>query len=205
MPSTLFAITTSNHANVGNHAAGAIVILIVKPIRSILGVVALLLVVALVATACGSDDDNSLATSDNASEPAPDQPTSEEPTLPDEPLGAGPYPIAELTIEYTDGTDTVTYGITCLGDTATLIGSIAGVVDQRACLALADSAVQARLIDGPPDDQTCSAVFGGPDEAVITGRVDDQSVDASVNLRNGCGISDWNGLLADLLPRPSTG
>ena len=161
----------------------------------------LLLVLALVgvAAACGTDssDDGEIVSTD-------DPPADSGSDLIEPPLGAGPYPIAEITIDYTDGATSYSYGITCLGDTATVLGdSPATVVDQRACLALADDAVQRRLINGSPGDQICSAQYGGPDMATITGRIDDQPVDTTVDLTNGCGISDWNELLADLLPRPT--
>ena len=161
----------------------------------------LLLVLALVAVAaaCGngsSDDGETVSTDDTPADAAAD------PTEP--PLGAGPYPVAEIAIDYTDGETSHSYGITCLGDTATVLGDApAEVIDRPACLALADEAVQQRLIAGPSGDQICSAQYGGPDVATITGRIDDQPVDATVDLTNGCGISDWNELLADLLPRPT--
>jgi len=150
---------------------------------------ALLVGLAVVASSCGSDGDDTVEAGDD----------SETPTA-EPPLGAGPYPIAELTIEYTDGTDASTYTIACLGDTAAVIGDIDGVIDRRACLALAEPDVQERLIEGVPADRLCSAQYGGPDEAVITGRIDDQPVDTQVNLRDGCGISEWQSLLADILP-----
>jgi hypothetical protein len=161
----------------------------------------LVLVLALVAVAaaCGSDssdDGETVSTDDTPADSGAD------PIEP--PLGAGPYPIAEIAIDYTDDATSYSYGITCLGDTATVLGEAPKtVVDQRACLALADEAVQRRLIDGPPGDQICSAQYGGPDMVTITGRIDDQPVDTTVDLTNGCGISDWNELLADLLPRPT--
>lgn len=163
--------------------------------------IALLLVLALVAVAaaCGNDSSDAgetVSTDDTPADPGAD------PTEP--PLGAGPYPVAEITIDYTDGETSYSYGITCLGDTATVLGDApTSVVDQRACLALADEGVQQRLIAGPPRDQICSAQYGGPDVATITGRIDDQPVDTTVDLTNGCGISDWNELLADLLPTPT--
>ncbi len=159
----------------------------------------LLLALVTVVVACGTDspdDGETVGTDGTPADPGSD--------IPEPPLGAGPYPIAEITIDYTDGATGYSYGITCLGDTATVLGDApSAVVDQRACLALADEAVQRRLVDGPPADQICSAQYGGPDVVMIAGRIDDQAVDTTVDLTNGCGISDWNELLVDLLPRPT--
>lgn len=133
---------------------------------------------------------------------ASDQPDSGigDDTLPDGPLGAGPYPIATLDITVTHpDIDDVVYTITCLGDTATVIGDVA-VSDRQACLALNDEAVRTRLTEGAPTDRACTEQYGGPDEARIIGTIDDNSVDTTVDRANGCGINDWDSLLAALLP-----
>lgn len=121
-------------------------------------------------------------------------------SLPDGPLGAGPYPVAtlDITVTHPDIEDVV-YTISCLGDTATVVGEVA-VSDQEACLALNDDAVRTRLMEGPPADQVCTEQYGGPDTARIVGRIDDIPVDATVDRVNGCGISDWDSLLVAVLP-----
>lgn len=165
----------------------------------------LVVAVVLVAGACGSDSDpvevGDPGDDTPVADPSPAAPT---PT-PDGPLGAGPYPIAELTIDHTDGTTSSTYTISCLGDTATVIDGPPSVVDQEACAALADDEVVARLVDGPDPDRMCTAEYGGPDEATIVGTIDDVAVDTAVDRRDGCGISEWNGLLSALLPPPTEG
>ena len=65
---------------------------------------------------------------------------------------------------------------------------------------LNDEAVRTRLIEGAPTDQVCTEQYGGPDEARFVGRIDDNDVDTTVDRTNGCGISDWDSLLAALLP-----
>jgi hypothetical protein len=131
---------------------------------------------------------------------ASDQPGDD--TLPDGPLGAGPYPIATLDITVTHpDIDDVVYTISCLGDTATVIGDVA-VSDRQACLALNDEAVRSRLIEGAPTDRACTEQYGGSDEARIVGTIDDKTVDTTVDRANGCGIDDWDSLLAALLPNP---
>lgn len=111
----------------------------------------------------------------------------------------GAFPEAELsvTVEHPDF-DTVTYDISCAGDTATVEGS--DLDAEAACTALSDPVVQTRLIDGPPAGQVCTEIYGGPDTASITGTLEGESVSAQVDRTNGCGISDWDELLSDLLP-----
>ena len=118
----------------------------------------------------------------------------------DEPIGGGPYPVADLevVVEHPDQ-ETISYRITCLGDTATITGDI-DIDDQAACEALAREEVQRRLIDGPPADQVCTEQYGGPDTATITGTIDETPVDTVIDRTNGCGISDWDELLAGLIP-----
>ncbi len=118
---------------------------------------------------------------------------------------AGPYPVADLSIvvEHPDR-DTIEYRLTCLGDTATITPEAVDVDEQAACLTLADADVVSRLVEGPPTDRVCTEQYGGPDIATIKGTLDDQPVDTTVDRTNGCGISDWDDLLTDLLP-PAVG
>ena len=175
----------------------------------------------LITAACGSDDTEPVSTGDDGSElpvndgdepvssddpvnePGDTDPPDDPQPLPDEPLGAGPYPIADLTVPYAPpDVGVIEYQVVCLGDTATLLGDIDGVSDQRACAALADAGVQTRLIDGAPTDVACTEIYGGPETARIVGTIDDQPVDTTVDRANGCGIDDWDRVLVDLLPAP---
>lgn len=117
----------------------------------------------------------------------------------------GPYPVADLSIvvEHPDQ-ETIEYRVTCLGDTATITPEDVDFDEQAACLGLANADVVSRLVDGPPTDQVCTEEYGGPDVARIIGTIDDRSVDANLDRTNGCGISDWDDLLTDLLP-PAVG
>jgi hypothetical protein len=120
----------------------------------------------------------------------------------DGPIG-GPNPVADLSIvvEHPDR-DTIEYRVTCLEDTATVTPEEVDVDEQAACEALAKADVVTRLVEDPPTDQICTEQYGGPDVATITGDIDDQPVNTTVDRTNGCGISDWDDLLADLLPPP---
>jgi hypothetical protein len=166
----------------------------------LLGLVAALTVASLGMAACG-DDTVAADGSDSSTPPADDDGGSDGDGGP--PLGGGPYPIADLTIDYShdDGTS-YSYRITCLGDTATLAGDDVGLVDSTACLSLADPDVQTRLIEGAPSGRACTEIYGGSDEAHVTGKIDDVAVDTIIDRSNGCGISEWDDLLPAILPAP---
>jgi hypothetical protein len=183
--------------------------------RSIHGLVLLFAGLAVVSgalAACGDDttptstddstgttDDGDSADGDSADDGAADDGDTGDGSA-DEPMG-GPYPVADLNIDYShdDGT-AFSYRIVCLGDTATLSGDHKGITDSGACLALADPDVQQRLVEGPPSDRMCTEQYGGSDVAVITGLIDDQPVDTRADRTDGCGISEWEDLLAAILP-----
>ncbi len=112
-----------------------------------------------------------------------------------------PYPVADLAVEYSheDGT-AISYRILCDGDTASVSGTSTTVVAHDACLALADADVAERLISGVPPGRVCDEIYGGSDKAIVTGSLGGTAVDTVVDRTNGCGIDEWDGLLADLLP-----
>lgn len=111
--------------------------------------------------------------------------------------GEGAYPAdLSVVVEHPDA-PTLSYRIIC-GDTARIDG--ADLDAQAACSSLADPVVRTRLVDGPPADQMCTEIYGGPDTASISGTLDGEQVTAQVDRANGCGIHDWDELLANLLP-----
>ena len=60
-----------------------------------------------------------------------------------------------------------------------------------ACKALKDN--PAVLNPAPRStDQACTQQYGGPQQATVTGVVDDSPVDVSFARRDGCEISLWN-------------
>lgn len=113
--------------------------------------------------------------------------------------GEGTYPTAELavTVEHPDA-DTVSYQVSCRDEAASVTG--ADLDGDTACRALLDAGVRSRLIEGSPRGQACTEIYGGPDVATITGTIAGQEVDARIDRSDGCGISDWDELLAGLLP-----
>ena len=94
--------------------------------------------------------------------------------------------------------ETVEFRVTCLGDTATITG-IESLSGEAACSRLAEPAVQARLVS-PPPERVCTEIYGGPDVARMDGTLDDQPIGTTIDRADGCGISDWDNLLAGVLP-----
>ena len=43
-----------------------------------------------------------------------------------------------------------------------------------------------------PRDAVCTQIYGGPQTALVTGRLDGRRVRASFNRRDGCEIDRWN-------------
>lgn len=111
------------------------------------------------------------------------------------------YPAArlEVTFEHPD-VEPITYVVTCQEAGARVEG--ADLAAEAACAALSDLSVTSRLVDGPPQDQACPEIYGGPDTATIEGTIDGQEVSTVVDRTDGCGISDWDNLLGALLPAP---
>lgn len=59
-----------------------------------------------------------------------------------------------------------------------------------ACAALKANA--ALLSPAPrPTDKVCTQQYGGPQEATVTGTVDDRPVEATFSLKDGCEIAQW--------------
>lgn len=125
-----------------------------------------------------------------------------DPDLPTGPLGGGgTLATIDIVITHPDADD-VTYTISCLGDTATIVGDV-GLDDFAACDQLGQDAVRTRLLDGTPADQVCTEIYGGPDIATLTGTydgVDGPKVDTTIDRTNGCGIDEWDTLLSQVLP-----
>ena len=165
----------------------------------------LLLTASLAMASCGSGGEEVRADGgDTPNETVPttvvDPSTTLAPSTSEAPLGAGPYPIATLEISFAPADGKATdYTISCLGDTATVIGDVA-VAGEAACLALNDGPVRERLIGGVPADRICTEIYGSADTASISGVIDGESVETEVDRTNGCGIDDWDVVLAAVLP-----
>jgi hypothetical protein len=195
---------------VGNREATSNVRVDVQRTRLLIPVV----LFALVAAGCGSDEDAAdvstidaaAATTTSPSETTAPATTAEPPTTSaadstigseagDQPIvGGGTAPSSELEItiwpEGRDGEPT-TYTLTCMPDGGT-----------HPDLAAACQAVYLPMVfDPPPTDQACTEQYGGPQVAEVTGRVQDIAIDARFSRTDGCQISRWERASA-LLPLP---
>lgn len=62
---------------------------------------------------------------------------------------------------------------------------------EAACTALAE---HEDALAPVPRDTVCTQIYGGPDEAEVSGRLDGRAVEASFSKRNGCEIDRWDRL-----------
>lgn len=83
--------------------------------------------------------------------------------------------------------------------TATLTCDPAGGELPDPAAACAALAAEAAALEPVPPDTACTELYGGPEQARITGTLDGAPVDASLSRVNGCEIDRWERLLP-LLP-----
>jgi hypothetical protein len=58
----------------------------------------------------------------------------------------------------------------------------------------------------PPDGaQACTQIYGGPEEAHVTGTLRGRPVDRTIDRSDGCGIADYEALFAALGFKPPVG
>lgn len=153
----------------------------------------------LALAACGSDGDATTAGTEPGSVAPGSNPGA------DEPLGGGIGAIGTIDVEITrPDNDPVRYTIGCMGDTFPVTPEVDGIDGAAACAQLGQPEVQERLTEGAPTGQACTEIYGGPDVATITGELDGEAIDTTVDRADGCGIADWDDLLSDVLP-PSPG
>jgi hypothetical protein len=85
------------------------------------------------------------------------------------------------------------------GAAARADGFLRAVGAARAC---AHARRIAGLLAGRPDgSRACSQIYGGPERALVTGRIGGRRVRHGFTRTNGCGIADWRRAMP-LLPRP---
>lgn len=179
-------------------------------LRSPILIAAFILLVAACGDATSVSSGGDVTPAPTASAPPTDQPPASppadtvDPGLQTRPVGGtDSFAIADLTVvvSHPDVAD-ITYRISCLGDTATIEQAPAFVDANQACSALLEPAVVARLVDGPPPDQVCTEIYGGPDVATFEGTLGGEAISASVDRVNGCGMFDWDEVLRALVPPP---
>jgi hypothetical protein len=87
----------------------------------------------------------------------------------------------ELSVQANEKAAPQTASLTCPG---------AKAKDRDICAAL--DVVAPKVFEPVPVDQACTAIYGGPRKATITGRYQDEPVSAVFSQENGCEIARWN-------------
>jgi hypothetical protein len=97
----------------------------------------------------------------------------------DEP--AEPMSTLEISVQADEDAKPRNGTLTCPGETAK---------DRDLCAAL--DVVAPKVFEPVPVDQACTAIYGGPRKATITGTYQDEPVSAVFTQENGCEIARWN-------------
>ena len=87
----------------------------------------------------------------------------------------------ELSVQADEKSAPRTASLTCPGVKAK---------DRDICAAL--DVVAPKVFEPVPVDQACTAIYGGPRKATITGTFQDEPVSAVFTQENGCEIARWN-------------
>ena len=87
----------------------------------------------------------------------------------------------ELSVQADEKATPQTGSLTCPGEKAK---------ERDICAAL--DVVAPKVFEPVPVDQACTAIYGGPRKATITGTYQDEPVSAVFTQENGCEIARWN-------------
>ena len=87
----------------------------------------------------------------------------------------------ELCVQADEKATPQTGSLTCPGEKAK---------ERDICAAL--DVVAPKVFEPVPVDQACTAIYGGPRKATITGTFQDEPVSAVFTQENGCEIARWN-------------
>jgi hypothetical protein len=106
----------------------------------------------------------------------------------EQPAGAPPADSTRLTVEVSGaGADPVTVDLSCGGSEP---------CDEQRLAKL-------QRVTKPPDPaQACTLVYGGPEKAHVTGTLDGEAVDVTIDRADGCGIADYKALFEALGRKP---
>jgi hypothetical protein len=112
---------------------------------------------------------------------------------------APPPPAVALTVSYTAGTVHASATLTCARGRA----RVTGFLTHRSAplLCARGRELRAFLADGPDRGRLCSQVYGGPDRALVRGRIGPTPIRRWFGRADGCQIADWS-RAGVLLPRP---
>jgi hypothetical protein len=99
----------------------------------------------------------------------------------DEPTGAELESKLEMSVQADEKSTPRTASLTCPG---------AKAKDRDICAAL--DVVAPKVFEPVPVDQACTAIYGGPRKATVTGTYQDEPISAVFTQENGCEIARWN-------------
>ena len=113
--------------------------------------------------------------------------------------GDGPATSLRVEVRAAPGATARRATLTCDGSPA----ATGFITDSRAAcdLVTGDDNARARLVAGAPAQRVCTQLYGGPQQAQVTGRISGRAVDVTVTRADGCGVADWS-LLQPLLGPP---
>jgi hypothetical protein len=108
----------------------------------------------------------------------------------EQPASAPPAETTQLTVEVGgDGVEPQTFELDCVTDPCD-----EGRLDELAA------------VTAPPDmARACTQLYGGPEEARVTGTLRGEPVDRTIDRADGCGIADYEALFAALGRKPPVG
>jgi hypothetical protein len=92
-----------------------------------------------------------------------------------------PVSTLEISVQANEDAKPRTGTLSCPGETAK---------DRDICAAL--EVVAPAVFEPVPVDQACTAIYGGPRKATITGTYQDEPISAVFTQENGCEIARWN-------------
>jgi hypothetical protein len=112
---------------------------------------------------------------------------------------APPPPAVALSVAYAAGTERAGATLTCRAGA----DRVTGFLTHRSAAVLCARArvLRAFLAAGPDRGRVCSQVYGGPDRALVRGRIGASSIRRWFGRADGCQIADWS-RAGPLLPRP---
>jgi hypothetical protein len=87
----------------------------------------------------------------------------------------------------------------CTATRASADGFLKAAGPARACARA--RAIVDLLAGKPAGRRACTQIYGGPERALVTGRIGARTVRRGFTRKDGCGIADWRRAMP-LLPRP---
>ena len=105
-----------------------------------------------------------------------------------------------LAISYSDGSRTLRATLRCTAASRRATGFLAKRNVRRLCDRV--RGMRRVLVEPRPADRICTQIYGGPDRALVKGRLRGAAVSRRFGRADGCQIADWDAA-QQILPRPS--